>query len=103
MNFEFPTELDEAKFVEGLSCFGHARLILLSRGGKGVGKIFQVEKGEEEWSGGKDVHAYVVLKNAPDDGLALNDSMQWHLTNRQVKQMGEDVTDEIFNSEWNEL
>lgn len=96
-DFELPPDLTPERFSYGLSCFGHARLILLSRGGKSAGNIYEV------WFNKEDCHAFVVLAGAKPNDLALNNTYGRNFTNAEVAKSGKDVTNEIFDESWERL
>lgn len=105
---KLPDNLSPDYYNAGLGCEGFARLIVLELGGPDQARIYRVEG--TEWDEVLKVylpsHAFVIHKNNQPTDLAYNNDRPYFgrfLTVAEVREVGEDVTDEIFETPWDML
>jgi hypothetical protein len=96
--------MSEIPSPENLSCFGTARIIVEQSGGTKNARIYKMKINIE----GADIpyeHAYVILKKARDEDRPLNERefAYFGFNVKYIKRHGQDVTDEILNTPWNQL
>ena len=92
-----PPELSKEFYEMGLACTGFARLIIMKLGGPDKARAYWIRHFANTG------HVYVVPKESQPRNLAYNNVNQKKLTIHSVLQRGADITDEIFNSKWEEL
>lgn len=104
---KLPEGLNKSMYEKGLSCRGFARLIVSELGGLKRARIYWVEEpnphDKEEHLG----HAYVVPVESKRGDLAFN-NVDLYLPNKKLKvrdvlSRGVDITEEVFNDQWERL
>lgn len=97
-NFTLPEGLSPLLFVHGLSCYGTARLLVDSLGGRTKARVYEVWFEDGEFS-----HAYVLPLGVSELDRALNADASDTISIKQVKILGQDITDWVFEQSWEEL
>ena len=96
--------MSETPSPENLSCFGTARIMVEQSGGPKNARIYKMRINIES----ADIpyeHAYVILKKANDKDRPLNEQgfAYFNFNVGYIKRHGQDVTDEILKTPWNQL
>lgn len=97
-DFKLPKDLPLEIYKNGLSCVGTARLFVEAYGISHY-RIMWID-----WIGSRSYsHAFVIKNDAKPDELALNNTWNHKLTNREVLENGRDRTEEFLNKKWEEI
>jgi hypothetical protein len=98
---KLPEGLMAEEYAKGRSCMTYAKLILNEIGGPNKARVYYV--GDPKTKG----HTLVVPNEFSDDRLALNnlrvDDKWGRLRVGKVKEIGEDITEEIVREDWERL